>query len=63
MIWLISCLSPMIKVDLHSHSTISDGLMTPSALVSHAAAQGVHALALTDHDDVAGIVEARAAAL
>ena len=52
----------MIKVDLHSHSTISDGLMTPSELVSHAASQGVQVLALTDHDDVAGIDEARAAA-
>jgi len=62
MIWLISCLYPMIKVDLHSHSTISDGLMTPSNLVSHAASQGVQVLALTDHDDVAGIAEARLAA-
>lgn len=53
----------MIKVDLHSHSTISDGLMTPSTLVYHAASQGVQVLALTDHDDVAGIDEARAAAV
>lgn len=52
----------MIKVDLHSHSTISDGLMTPTTLVSHAASQGVQVLALTDHDDVAGIDEARLAA-
>ena len=52
----------MIKVDLHSHSTISDGLMTPTALVCHAAQQGVQVLGLTDHDDVAGIAEARAAA-
>ncbi|MEK6662549.1 MAG: 3',5'-nucleoside bisphosphate phosphatase [Pseudomonadota bacterium] len=52
----------MIKVDLHSHSTISDGLMTPRELVHHAAAQGVQVLALTDHDDVAGIPEAREAA-
>lgn len=52
----------MIKVDLHSHSTISDGLMTPRELVRHAAAQGVQVLALTDHDDVAGIGEAREAA-
>ena len=49
----------MIKVDLHSHSTVSDGLMTPRELVRHAAAQGVQVLALTDHDDVAGIGEAR----
>jgi len=52
----------MLKVDLHSHSTISDGLMTPRELVRHAAAQGVQVLALTDHDDVAGIGEAREAA-
>ncbi len=52
----------MIKVDLHSHSTISDGLLTPTALVHHAATQGVQVLALTDHDDVAGIPEARLAA-
>lgn len=52
----------MLKVDLHSHSTISDGLMTPRELVRHAAAQGVQVLALTDHDDVAGISEAREAA-
>ncbi len=62
MIWVFPLLLPMIKVDLHSHSTISDGLMTPSELVSHAASQGVQVLALTDHDDVAGIEEARAAA-
>lgn len=52
----------MLKVDLHSHSTISDGLMTPSALVAHAAGQGVQVLALTDHDDIAGIPEAQTAA-
>ena len=62
MIWLISSSHPMIKVDLHSHSTISDGLMTPTALVCHAAKQGVHVLGLTDHDDVAGIAEAKVAA-
>ncbi|HUW50406.1 MAG TPA: 3',5'-nucleoside bisphosphate phosphatase [Sulfuricella sp.] len=50
------------SIDLHSHSTISDGLLTPSELVGRAAAQGVKVLALTDHDDVAGLEEARAAA-
>ncbi len=45
-------------IDLHSHSTVSDGLLTPSALVHHAVAQGVDVLALTDHDDVAGLDEA-----
>lgn len=50
----------MIKVDLHSHSTVSDGTMTPRELVTHAAGQGVQVLALTDHDDVAGVREAQA---
>ena len=49
-------------IDLHSHSTISDGTMTPAALVAHAAAQGVQILALTDHDDTSGLAEARQAA-
>ncbi|MGZ8251802.1 MAG: 3',5'-nucleoside bisphosphate phosphatase [Methylophilaceae bacterium] len=50
------------QIDLHSHSTISDGLLTPTALVQHAARQGVRMLALTDHDDVSGLAEARACA-
>jgi hypothetical protein len=45
-------------IDLHAHSTVSDGLLTPSALVHHAVAKGVGVLALTDHDDVAGLDEA-----
>ena len=48
-------------VDLHTHSTYSDGLLSPAALVEEAAARGVRFLALTDHDTVAGIAEARAA--
>jgi predicted metal-dependent phosphoesterase TrpH len=52
----------MCPIDLHSHSTISDGLFSPSDLVKRAAAQGVKILALTDHDDVAGLAEARVAA-
>ncbi|MGE5026905.1 MAG: 3',5'-nucleoside bisphosphate phosphatase [Betaproteobacteria bacterium] len=52
----------MSLIDLHSHSTVSDGLFTPSELVGRAAAQGVRVLALTDHDDVAGLDEARKAA-
>jgi predicted metal-dependent phosphoesterase TrpH len=48
----------MLKVDLHSHSTVSDGLLTPRNLVRYAAEQGVGVLALTDHDDVAGLAEA-----
>jgi len=49
-------------IDLHSHSTVSDGMLTPGELVRHAAAQGVQVLALTDHDDVAGLEEAAVAA-
>jgi predicted metal-dependent phosphoesterase TrpH len=46
-------------IDLHCHSTVSDGVLTPSDLVNHAAEKGVRVLALTDHDDVAGLDEAR----
>lgn len=49
-------------IDLHCHSTVSDGLLTPSDLVSHAANHGVDVLALTDHDDIAGLAEAAAVA-
>lgn len=52
---------PTPGVDLHTHSTYSDGLLSPAALVKAAAARGVRTLALTDHDTVAGIPEARAA--
>ena len=52
----------MPRYDLHSHSTISDGLLTPAAVVERAAARGVDVLALTDHDEVAGLGEAAAAA-
>lgn len=51
----------MLKADLHSHSTISDGRLSPTALVERAAAQGVGILALTDHDNIGGIAEAEAA--
>ena len=49
-------------VDLHLHSTASDGVLDPAALVAHVAACGVRFMALTDHDTVAGVEEARAAA-
>jgi hypothetical protein len=47
------------NIDLHSHSTISDGLLTPTELVSYASKKDVQVLALTDHDDIAGLKEAR----
>lgn len=49
--------------DLHTHSTVSDGTLTPTKLVERAAAQGVTALALTDHDSTAGLAEAGARAV
>lgn len=48
--------------DLHSHSTCSDGLLSPAGLVRRAAANGVDVLALTDHDSTAGLEEAHIAA-
>ncbi|MBK5967754.1 MULTISPECIES: PHP domain-containing protein [Thiorhodovibrio] len=51
-----------ISPDLHTHSTASDGTLTPTQLVRRAADAGVTVLALTDHDTLAGIDEARRAA-
>lgn len=48
----------MLNIDLHSHSTISDGMLSPSQLLAHAAHREVDILALTDHDDTAGLEEA-----
>jgi predicted metal-dependent phosphoesterase TrpH len=47
-----------LNIDLHTHSTCSDGSLTPADLVARAAAAGVEVLALTDHDTVAGLKEA-----
>jgi predicted metal-dependent phosphoesterase TrpH len=49
-------------VDLHSHSTASDGALSPADVVALAAERGVRHFALTDHDTTAGIAEATAAA-
>ena len=49
----------MLKYDLHCHSTASDGILTPSEVVLRAHEKGVNVLALTDHDTVAGVAEAR----
>ena len=51
-----------MSIDLHSHSTVSDGTLTPSELLAHAAKQDVEVLALTDHDSVDGLDEAAIAA-
>lgn len=49
------------RIDLHTHSTRSDGTTTPSETVALAAAQGLAGIALTDHDTTAGWEEAAAA--
>lgn len=48
--------------DLHTHSTASDGTLSPTELVRLAAQHGVRRLALTDHDTLEGLAEAKAAA-
>lgn len=47
------------SIDLHMHSNVSDGLLSPSELVAHAATHRVKVLALTDHDDTRGLDEAQ----
>ena len=53
----------MLKVDLHCHSNISDGVLSPAAVAAHARKAGVDVWALTDHDEVSGVAAARTAAL
>lgn len=52
----------MLDYDFHCHSNISDGTLSPTELVQRAAGRGVKVLALTDHDDMDGLDEARAVA-
>lgn len=49
-------------IELQSHSTVSDGQLLPAEVVAKAAEAGVTTLALTDHDAIAGVAEAQAAA-
>ena len=51
-----------MKADLHCHSNVSDGLLPPAEVARRAADRGVELWSLTDHDEVAGLAEARAAA-
>jgi predicted metal-dependent phosphoesterase TrpH len=51
-----------MNADLHCHSTVSDGLLAPAALVERAKANGVDLLALTDHDEIGGLDGAAEAA-
>ena len=53
---------PRDGIDLHLHSTASDGLLAPAALVRRAAKEGLGVLSLTDHDTTAGLEEAAWAA-
>jgi predicted metal-dependent phosphoesterase TrpH len=53
----------LINADLHSHSNVSDGTLTPEALAARAHSKGVQLWALTDHDELAGQQRARDAAL
>ena len=49
-------------IDLHAHTTASDGSLTPTELVALARETGLSALGVTDHDTVGGLAEATAAA-
>jgi predicted metal-dependent phosphoesterase TrpH len=49
-------------IDLHTHSSASDGSLSPAALMAAAAERGLSAIALTDHDTIKGLDEARLAA-
>lgn len=52
----------MLNVDLHCHSNVSDGALAPAVVAARAKANGVDVWALTDHDEIGGIDEAREAA-
>jgi len=54
--------SSILNADLHCHSVVSDGTLTPEELAARAAANGVELWALTDHDEVGGQHRAAAAA-
>lgn len=53
----------LLNADLHSHSNVSDGTLSPAAVAARAAANGVDLWALTDHDELGGQHAAREAAL
>ncbi|RYF33670.1 MAG: PHP domain-containing protein [Comamonadaceae bacterium] len=55
-------MTSILNADLHCHSVVSDGTLTPEALAARAAANGVELWALTDHDEIAGQQRAAAAA-
>jgi predicted metal-dependent phosphoesterase TrpH len=47
-----------LRVDLHTHTSCSDGMLTPTELVLRAAGAGIELLAITDHDTTAGVLQA-----
>jgi predicted metal-dependent phosphoesterase TrpH len=51
-----------MRIDLHTHSTVSDGTLTPAEVIGAAAAAGLDVVALTDHDNLAGWSDAAVAA-
>ena len=55
-------MTSILNADLHCHSVVSDGTLTPEELAARAAANGVELWALTDHDEVGGQERAAAAA-
>lgn len=55
-------MTSILNADLHCHSVVSDGTLTPEALAQRAKANGVELWALTDHDEVGGLARAAAAA-
>lgn len=58
----MTAVSSILNADLHCHSIVSDGTLTPEALAQRAAANGVELWALTDHDEIGGQLRAAAAA-
>ncbi|MDJ0810920.1 MAG: PHP domain-containing protein [Desulfobacterales bacterium] len=50
--------SPNVNIDLHIHSTASDGSLTPAEIIARARHCGLAAIAITDHDTLAGVTEA-----
>lgn len=62
-VWYITRLKIIFEkkviVDLHSHTTASDGILTPTELVKRAADNQINMLAITDHDTIKGLPEAK----
>jgi 3',5'-nucleoside bisphosphate phosphatase len=54
--------TPILNADLHSHSTVSDGTLSPEELAQRAARNGVQLWSLTDHDEIGGQTRAAEAA-